>query len=70
MAVPSAGPYESLHLAPDRQPQQYLIPHFFTDRILFLTPNRWRGGVVVSGVRRMNEVDPRREGLVPGRVTV
>jgi len=30
----------------------------------------WRGGVVVSGVRRMNEVNARRARLVPGWVTV
>jgi len=30
----------------------------------------WRRGVVVSGVRRMNEVDARRARLVPGWVTV
>ena len=30
----------------------------------------WRRGVVVSGVRRMNEVDPRRARLVPEWVTV
>jgi len=30
----------------------------------------WRRGVVVSGVRRMNEVNPRRARLVPGWVTV
>jgi len=30
----------------------------------------WRRGVVVSGVRRMNEVNARRAPLVPGRVTV
>ena len=30
----------------------------------------WRRGVVVSGVRRMNEVNARRTRLVPGRVTV
>jgi len=29
-----------------------------------------RRGVVVSGVRRMNEVTPRRARLVPGWVTV
>ena len=34
-----------------------------------LTPG-WRRGVVVSGVRRTNEVNPRRAGLVPGWVTV
>ena len=30
----------------------------------------WRRGVVVSGVRRMNEVNPRRARLVPGWVTI
>ena len=30
----------------------------------------WRRGVVVSGVRRMNEVNARRARLVPGWVTV
>jgi len=30
----------------------------------------WRHGVVVSGVRRMNEVNPRRARLVSGWVTV
>jgi len=29
----------------------------------------WRRGIVVSGVRRMNEVNARRARLVPGRVT-
>jgi len=30
----------------------------------------WRRGVVVSGVRRMNEVNARRARLAPGWVTV
>jgi len=30
----------------------------------------WRRGVVVSGVRHMNEVNARRALLVPGWVTV
>ena len=30
----------------------------------------WRRGVVVSGVRRMDEVSPRRARLVLGWVTV
>jgi len=30
----------------------------------------WRRGVVVSGVRRLNEVNARRARLVPGWVTV
>jgi len=39
MAVASAGPYASLHLAPDRQPHQHPTTLFFT---LFLTPNQQR----------------------------
>ena len=31
---------------------------------------QWRRGVVVSGVRRMNEVNARWARLVPGWVTV
>ena len=34
-----------------------------------LTLAAWRG-LVVSGVRRMNEVNARRAGLLPGWVTV
>jgi len=30
----------------------------------------WQCGVVVSGVRRMNQVNARRARLVPGWVTV
>jgi len=36
---------------------------------LYLTVG-WRRGVVVSGVRRMNEVNARRARLLPGWVTV
>jgi len=38
--------------------------------IIRRTGTSWRRGVVVSGVRRMNEVNPRRARLVLGRVTV
>ena len=44
------------------------------DRYLLVTgptaANPPRRGVVVSGVRRMNEVNARRARLVPGWVTV
>ena len=40
MAVASAGPYASLHLAPDRQPCQHPTTQFFTGRMPFLTPNQ------------------------------
>jgi len=41
-----------------------------TSRGVDADPFCWRSGVVVSGVRRMNEVNARRARLVPGRVTV
>ena len=42
MAVASAGPYASLHLAPDREPRQHLTTQFFTGRMPFLPPNQQR----------------------------
>ena len=44
MAVASAGPYASLHLAPDRQPCQHPTTQFFhrLDRMPFLPPNQQR----------------------------
>ena len=42
MAVASAGPHASLHLAPDRQPRQHHTTQFFTGRMLFLPPNQQR----------------------------
>jgi len=39
-------------------------------RQLTLTGTGWRRGAVVSGVRRMNEVNARRARLLPGWVTV
>jgi len=51
--------------------------YFFTEdspiNVSYLVTNKsttsWRRGVVVSGVRRMNEVNARRARLVPGWVT-
>jgi len=42
VAVASAGPYASLHLAADRQPRQYTTTLFFTGRMPFLPPNQQR----------------------------
>ena len=42
MAVASAGPYASLHPAPDRQPRQHPTTLFFTGRMPFLPPNQQR----------------------------
>jgi len=38
----SAGPYASLHLAPDRQPHQHPTTQFFAGRMPFLPPNQPR----------------------------
>jgi len=40
VAVASAGPYASLHLAPDRQPCQHTTAQFFTGWMPFLPPNQ------------------------------
>jgi len=40
VAVASAGPYASLHLAPDREPRQHPTTQFFTGRMPFLPPNQ------------------------------
>jgi len=37
---------------------------------MYMGHDGWRSGVVVSGVRRINEVNARRARLVPGWVTV
>jgi len=42
VAVASAGPHASLHLAPDRQPRQHHTTQFFTGRMPFLPPNQQR----------------------------
>jgi len=42
VAVASAGPYASLHLAPDRQPRKHPTTQFFTGRMPFLPPNQQR----------------------------
>ena len=42
VAVTSAAPYASLHLAPDRQPCQHTTTQFFTGQMPFLLPNQQR----------------------------
>jgi len=42
VAVASAGPYASLHLAPERQQRQHPTTQFFTGRMPFLPPNQQR----------------------------
>jgi len=42
VAVASAGPYASLHLAPDRQPHQQPTTLFFTGWMPFLLTNEQR----------------------------
>jgi len=51
VAVASAGPYASLHLAPDRQPRQHPTTVLFTGQIPFLPPNQQRqstDGIICS----------------------
>jgi len=40
VALASAGPYASLHLAPDRQSCQHPTAQFYTGRMPFLPPNQ------------------------------
>jgi len=42
VAVASAEPYASLHLAPDRQPHQHLTTLIFTGRMPFMPPKQQR----------------------------
>jgi len=42
VAVASAGPYASLHIAPDKKPCQHPTTQFFTGRMPFLPPNQQR----------------------------
>ena len=55
-----------------RQRGIVLLVHFtdVSDRQTLQAACGWRRGVVVSGVRRMNEVNARRARLLPGWVTV
>jgi len=57
VAVASARPYASLHLAPDRQPHQHPTTLFFTGWMPFLPPNQQRQsteGTDVTVVFRIN----------------
>jgi len=38
----SAGPYASLHLAPDREPRKHPTTQFFTGQMPFMPPNQQR----------------------------
>jgi len=54
VAVASAGPYASLHLAPDRQPHQHPTTLFFTGRMPFLPPNQQRQST--EGMQTFNQI--------------
>ena len=78
--------YISLSLKPLTLSYMYFTDHFLADlptnlvlqirllltivRVYLFIYLFWRRGVVVSGVRRMDEVNARRARLVPGWVTV
>ena len=57
MAVASAGPYASLHLAPDRQPHQHPTTQFFY-RMPFLPPNQQRQST--EGKTKLMEVTGKK----------
>jgi len=52
--VASAGPYASLHLAPDRKPCQHPTAQFFTGRMPFLPPNQQRQST--EGIRALKGI--------------
>ena len=60
MAVASAGPYASLHFAPNRQPCQHPTTQFFVGRMPFLPINQQRQSAKVSKSRI---IGARGEGL-------
>jgi len=61
----------SVVLRGKRQRKTVSPPVYYSVPRGLIMPNPcWRRGVVVSGVRRMNEVNARRVRLVPGWVTV
>ena len=63
MAVASAGPYASLHLAPDRQPRQHPTAEFFTGRMPFLPPNHQRQST--EGIQPAGDVSHKPDGRLP-----
>jgi len=60
VAVASAGPYASLHLAPDRQPRQQPTTQFFTGRMPFLPPNQQRQSTEGMILRRKSKLNIRK----------
>jgi len=59
VAVASAGPYASLHLAPDRKPRQQQTTQFFTGRMPFLPPNQQRQsteGIKINSLVKLSGV--------------
>ena len=59
-----------LSVCPSMEQTLLLWPAGDIDRLLHGAQHSWRRGVVVSGVRRMNEVNARRARLQLGWVTV
>jgi len=52
VAVASAGPYASLHLAPDRQPHQHPTTLFITGRMPFLLPSQQRQSKALKATKQ------------------
>ena len=67
MSVVSAGPYASLHLAPDREPRQHPTTQFFTGRMPFLLPNQQRQSTEGIFLQEYNNNNDRLTAFDPGQ---
>jgi len=65
--VVSAGPYASLHLAPDREPRQHPTTQFFTGRMPFLLPNQQRQSTEGIFLQEYNNNNDRLTAFDPGQ---
>jgi len=69
VAVASAGPYASLHLAPDRQPHQHPTTQFFTGRMPLLPSNQQRQITEDKKINKKTVVHEMTATIVPYKLT-
>ena len=70
MAVASAGPYASLHLAPDRQPRQHPTTQFFAGQMPFLPPNQQRQSTEGTYLLHISNANSKVKTIQPTSNTV
>ena len=70
MAVASAGPYASLHLAPDKQPRQHPTTQFFAGRMPFLPPNQQRQSTEGTYLLHISNANSKVKTIQPTSNTV